>query len=103
MQLDFVDRLNGRAGIGVSCQQDTAGMGIDLHGLGQEFDTAHLGHAMIGEQQRYGIVALFQFSQQMSFFFSLFCVRAWGSRCGDSLLGEKGHPKAPTPRSTAPQ
>ncbi len=65
MQLDFVDRLNGRVGIGVGCQQYAAGVGIDLHGLGQELDAVHLRHAMIGQQQRYRIVALLQFPQQI--------------------------------------
>ncbi len=79
MQLDFVDRLNGRVGIGVGRQQYAASVGIDLHGLGQELDAVHLWHAVIDQQQRHRIVALLQPPQQIE-------RRRSGIRAQDTIL-----------------
>src|SRR5207302_4671666 len=46
--------------VGVGGQQDALGLGIDSEGLLEEIDAGHTGHALVGEEEGDGIVAVLE-------------------------------------------
>ncbi len=63
VDVDFVDGVDGRAGVGVSGEQRALGVGINLLGFIQEADAIHVRHTLIGQQQRYRVVSHAQLAQ----------------------------------------
>ena len=63
MHAGFVDGIDGGVGIRVGGEQGALGERVHLHGFGEEIHAVHLGHTLIRQQQRDGIVARFQFPQ----------------------------------------
>ena len=59
----FVDGVDGRVGVRIGREQSALGKRVHLHGFGEEIHAVHLGHTLIRQQQRDGIVARFQFPQ----------------------------------------
>jgi hypothetical protein len=53
VDVDDVDRRDGRVGVGVGGEQGAAGAREQVHGLLQELDPGDLGHAVVGEQHRH--------------------------------------------------
>ncbi len=58
MDLGGVDGADGGFGIGVGGEQDALGLGVERHGLLQEVDAGHAGHALVGEEEGDGLLAL---------------------------------------------
>lgn len=63
VELNAVDRRDGRLGVGVGGEQDLAGFGEQLTGLLQELHAAHVRHALVAEQQGDGLVAAQELAQ----------------------------------------
>ena len=57
IEVDDVDRVDGGMGVGVGGQQHAAGQRVDVHGLLEELDAAHLRHPVVGEEHRHGVAA----------------------------------------------
>ncbi len=57
VQVDDVDRLDRGVGVGVGGEQDPARERHQIHRLLQELDAVHLGHPVVGEQQRHLVAA----------------------------------------------
>ena len=53
VEVDDVDGLDGRVGVGVGGEQGAPGVGEEVHRLLQELEAAHLGHPVVGEQHRH--------------------------------------------------
>ena len=64
MNVDFVNGVDSGAGVGIRSQQGPLGVGINFPGFVEETDAIHLGHALIGQQQRDSVVANSEFAQQ---------------------------------------
>src|SRR5229473_3581515 len=60
----FVNGVDGRIPIGVRKEEAPLCLRMNVHGLREEAYTVHLRHALIGEQQRHGIVAGLQLAQR---------------------------------------
>ena len=63
MNVDFVNRVDGGAGVGIGRQQGALGVGINFSGFVQKPNAIHLRHALIGQQQRDRVVADPEFAQ----------------------------------------
>ena len=59
----FVDGIDSGVGVGVGGQQGTLGLGMNIHGLGEETYAIHVRHALIGKKQGDRIVSSFEFAQ----------------------------------------
>jgi hypothetical protein len=57
VEVDHVDRLDGRVGVGIGGQQGSPGVREQVHGLLQELKAAHLRHAIVGQQHRHRVAA----------------------------------------------
>ena len=57
VEVDDVDRVDRRVGVGIRGQQDPARQRIDVHGLFEELDAAHLRHPVVGDEHRHGVSA----------------------------------------------
>ena len=64
VEVDVVDRLDRRPGVGVGGEQRPAGAGEQVHRLLEEFDPGHPGHPVIGEQHGDPIAAQLQLAQR---------------------------------------
>jgi hypothetical protein len=58
VNLSGVDSADGGFGVGVGGEQDAFGLGVEGHGLLQEVDAGHAGHALVGEEQGNGLFAV---------------------------------------------
>ena len=65
VEVDHVDRLDGRVGVGVGGQQGPPGVREQVHGLLQELQAAHLGHAVVGQQHRHQVAAELDLPQRL--------------------------------------
>ena len=58
VDLGGVDGADGGFGVGVGGEQDALGLGVDGDGLLEEVDAGHAGHALVGEEEGDGLLAL---------------------------------------------
>src|SRR5579859_6772036 len=65
-----VDGLDGGVGVGVGGQQGALGGGEEIGGLGEETDAVEFGHALVGEEKRYRVVAGFKAAERVERFVS---------------------------------
>jgi hypothetical protein len=63
VNFSFVDSIDGGVGVGVSGEQCTFGLGMNVHGLGEKSNAIHAGHALVGQEQSHGIVSRFELAQ----------------------------------------
>ncbi len=63
IEVDDVDRVDRGIGVGIGGEQHSPRVRMQVHGLLQEFDAVHPGHAVVGDQHRDRLVAQFQFTQ----------------------------------------
>jgi len=68
VEADFVNAGDRRLGVGVGRQQNLAGLGKDLLGLGQKLDAGHLRHALVDQKQGDRGVALLKLLQDFEGF-----------------------------------
>ncbi len=52
VNVDFIDGVDGGAGVGIGGQQGALGVGIDLLGFVQKADAIHVRHTLIGQAAR---------------------------------------------------
>ena len=60
IQPDGVDRGDRGLGVGVRREKDLTGLRVQAAGLGQKLGTAHVGHALVHEEERDRVVPLLQ-------------------------------------------
>jgi hypothetical protein len=60
VNLGGVDGADGGFGVRVGGEQDAFGLRIEHHGLLQEVDAGQAGHALVGEEERDGVLSLQQ-------------------------------------------
>ncbi len=60
VDLGGVDGADGGFGVGVGGQEDALGVGVDGEGLLQKVDAGHSGHALVGEEESDGVLALME-------------------------------------------
>jgi hypothetical protein len=65
VEVDHVDRLDGGVGVGVGGQQGPPGVGEQVHGLLEELQPAHLGHAVVGQEHRHQVAAELDLGQRL--------------------------------------
>ncbi len=65
VDVDQVDRLDRRVGVGVGGEQGPAGVRGDVHGLLEELDAVHLRHAVVGEDRRHRLAAQRELAQRV--------------------------------------
>ena len=65
VEVDHVDRLDGRVGVGVGGQQRPPGVREQVHRLLEELDAAHLRHPVVGEQHRHRVAAQLELPQRL--------------------------------------
>jgi len=58
VDLGGVDGADGGFGVGVGGEEDALGFGVERHGGLQEVDAGHAGHALVGEEEGDGFLAL---------------------------------------------
>ena len=63
VEVDVVDRLDRRPGVGVGGEEGAPGAGKQVHRLLEELDTGHSGHPVVGEQHRHQIATKLQLAQ----------------------------------------
>ena len=63
VEVDHVDGVDGGAGVGVRGEQDAPGPGVQVHGLLQELDAAHLRHPVVGQQHSHLVAAQLHLAQ----------------------------------------
>ena len=57
VEVDDVDGVDRRMGVGVRRQQHPARHRVDVHRLFEELDAAHLWHPVVGDEHRDGVAA----------------------------------------------
>jgi hypothetical protein len=65
IDVDEVDRLDGRVGVRVRGQQRPARVGEQVHRLLQELDAVHLRHPVVGEQHGDPAAAQLELTQRV--------------------------------------
>ncbi len=65
IQVDDVDRVDCRMGVGVRGQEHAPGHRIQVHGLFQELDAAHLRHPVVGDEHRDRLAAELEFVERL--------------------------------------
>ena len=65
VEVDDVDRVDGRVGVGIGGQQHPAGPREDVHRLLEELDAAHLRHPVVGDEHRHGVAAQLEFLESV--------------------------------------
>ena len=65
VQVDDVDGVDGRAGVGVGGEQHAARRRKQVHGLFQELDAGHAGHPVVGDEHRHLLAAQLEFLQRV--------------------------------------
>ena len=65
VQVDDVDGVDRRVGVGVCRQQHPARQGVDVHRLFEELDAAHLRHPVVGDEHRDSVTAQLEFVQRL--------------------------------------
>lgn len=63
VEVDDVDRVDGRFGVRVRGQQHPPGAGVDVESLLEELDAVHLRHPEVGHDHRDGAAAQLQLAQ----------------------------------------
>ncbi len=57
VEVDDVDRVDRRVGVGVCGEQHAPRHREDVHRLFEELDAAHLRHPVVGDEHRHGLAA----------------------------------------------
>jgi hypothetical protein len=65
VEVDDVDGLDGGVGVGVGGQQGPPGVGEQVHGLLQELQAAHPGHAVVGQEDGHRVAAELDLAQRL--------------------------------------
>ena len=65
VEVDDVDGVDRRVGVGVGGQQHPAGQRKDVHRLLEELDAAHLRHPVVGDEHRDGVAAQLEFLERL--------------------------------------
>ena len=65
VEVDDVDRLDRRLGVGVGGEQGPAGAGEQVHRLFEELEAGHLRHPVVGEHHRHHLAAQLQLAQRL--------------------------------------
>ena len=65
IEVDDVDRVDRGVGVRVRGQQHAPGHRIEVHGLFEELDAAHLRHPVVGDEHRHGLAAELEFVQRL--------------------------------------
>ena len=76
---DFVNGVDGRRGIGIGCQKDAAGVGLEGADFLEKFGTAHHRHTLVGEEKRDAVAARRQLADQRKAFFEVSRRPGYGS------------------------
>ena len=63
VEVDVVDRLDRRPGVGVGGEEGAPGTGEQVHRLLEELDTGHPRHAVVGEQHRHRIATKLELAE----------------------------------------
>ncbi len=65
VEVDDVDRVDRRAGVGVRGQQHAPRARVHAEGLLEELDAVHLRHAVVGEDHRHQVAPQLQLAQRL--------------------------------------
>ena len=64
VEVDDVDGIDGRVGVGVRRQQHSSRQREEVHRLLEELDAAHLRHPVVGDEHRHGVAAQLEFLER---------------------------------------
>jgi hypothetical protein len=64
VEVDDVDGVDRGVGVGVGGQKDSPRQRKQVHGLLEEFDAAHLGHPVVGDEDRHGLTPQLEFLER---------------------------------------
>ena len=65
IEVDDVDGVDRGVGVGVGSQQHAARQREQVHRLFEELDTAHLRHAVVGDEDRNGLATQLEFLESI--------------------------------------